>query len=142
MLISLPKSSFRALLFAVGIVLAALTAAAEVSASETIAWRLLQPGLEYATVVLPPVPGSSDTQLHVVRVNPRIAHLRGLMASEHGNTPRTAGQWCTEFGLSAAINLGMFKMDGITNVGYARNGAHRNNPGWNSYQAVLALLPS
>jgi len=95
-----------------------------------ISWQLLQPGVEYA----------SPDKLHIVRVDPARATLTVALASELG-APRTAAEWCRASNLSVAINLGMFQLDGRSNVGYLRHGSHANNPRWNDYNAVLALNP-
>jgi len=96
-----------------------------------ISWRLLQPGIEYAT----------PQNLHVVRIDPARVKLTVALASEHGATPRTAAEWCRNSNLAVAINLGMYQTDHISNVGYLRHGKHLNNPRWNDYQSVLALGP-
>ena len=100
-------------------------------AAVALSWRLLQPGVEYAT--------SGD--LHIVRVDPARATLTAALASEQKTEARTAAQWCRASHLAVAINLGMYQVDGHSNVGYARHGSHLNNPRWNSDQAVLALGP-
>ena len=96
-----------------------------------ISWRLLQPGVEYAT----------PQNLHVVRIDPARAKLTAALASEQRTAPRTAAEWCRASNLAVAINLGMFATDNRTNVGYLRHGKHVNNPRWNAYQSVLALNP-
>jgi hypothetical protein len=94
-----------------------------------LAWRLIQPGVELASV----------EQLHVVRVDPAQARLTVALASEEKGAPRTAAEWCRASHLSVAINLGMLQGDGRSNVGYLRHGKHINNGRWNDYGAVLAF---
>ena len=121
----------------IGLVLLALVAGGEARGVE---WRDLQPGLEYALLPLASAETGSRGELHVVRIDPQRAHLRALMASELGGQPRTAQRWCEEFGLSAAINLGMYQEDGLSNVGYARNGSHVNSRRWAStYKSALGF---
>ena len=96
-----------------------------------IAWRVLQPGVELATV----------DGLYVVRVDPARAKLTALLASETQSQPRTAAEWCKTSGLAVAVNLGMFQNDQRSNVGYLRHGKHLNNRRWNSYASILALNP-
>lgn len=103
--------------------LAALTAAA------ALAWRLVQPGVEMATT----------GTLTVVRIDPAQARVTVALASEEKTAPKTAAEWCRAKHLSVAINLGMFKDDHRSNVGYCRHGAHLNNGSWNGYGSVLAL---
>jgi phosphodiester glycosidase len=104
-------------------------ALATAGSAQPVAWRTLQNGVELATI----------GPLYVVRVTPPQAHLTVALASETGSGPRTAADWCRTAGLAVAINAGMFKGDGRSNVGYLRHGSHENNPRWNDYQAVLAI---
>lgn len=98
-------------------------------AAVALAWRLIQPGVEFASV----------EQLSVVRVDPAQARLTVGLASEAKVAPRTAAEWCRASHLSVAINLGMFQNDGRSNVGYLRHGKHVNNGRWNAYGSVLAF---
>jgi len=106
-------------------------------------WQALAAGVEAATFTLPldkpaPVAGSSPL-LHVVRIDPSTAELRAHLASEPGERARTAAAWCHEKGLVAAINLGMYKDDLVSNVGYARKAQHRNNGHVNDYRSFLGF---
>jgi len=64
-----------------------------------------------------------------------------VMASAHDRKARTAGAWCDGEHLVAAINLGMYRDDHLTNVGYARSGAHVNHPHLTQYQSALLFGP-
>jgi hypothetical protein len=104
-------------------------------------WRALVPGVEYRAFGHANLSGA-DPRLHVVRIDPERAELRALMASELDGKSRTARSWCADFGLSVAINLGMYQTDQRSNVGYARNGDHVNSPRWASkYKSALAFSP-
>lgn len=121
----------------IALTLLALLATGEAWAIE---WRALQPGLEYAIVPLASQQTSATGRLHVVRIDPARVELRALMASEVDGGPRSAGRWCEDFGLSVAINLGMFQEDGLSNVGHARNGDHVNSRRWAStYKSAFAF---
>lgn len=100
------------------------------------AWRVIQPGVEYAEIT------ADSGPLHVVRVDPQRARVRAALASEKNVPPQTAHDWCRTSRFAVAINLGMFQSDQRSNVGYLRNGTHRNNARWNSYRSVLAVNPS
>jgi hypothetical protein len=105
-----------------------------VSGDAAPAWKTVQPGVEYAVV---------GDGLHVVRIDPRRAPLRAVMASSGDRKKRTAGQWCRERKLAVAINLGMFRDDNLTNVGHARAPGHVNNPRWSTkYKTALAFGPT
>jgi len=124
-------------------------------------WQPVSAGVETATFALPLAkqgvaadaggagrPGephaageASSALLHVVRIDPAVAELRAHLASEPGERARTAGAWCQEKGLVAAINLGMYKDDLVSNVGYARKAQHRNNSHVNDYRSFLGFGP-
>lgn len=127
-----PISAFAALIFS------------QVHAAEpALAWKTLQPGVEYAVAAdsgKPPHPG--DASLHIVRIDPAVATLRAEMASARDGRNRTAQAWCRETGLSVAINMGMYLTDYRSNVGYARIPGHVNNARWNTYRSALAFGPS
>lgn len=102
-------------------------------------WSVLQPGVEYG--VLHP-PGAPEDAFHVVRVDPTRARLVAAMATARDRRPRSAGAWCEQERLLAAINLGMYLDDHLRNVGYARAGPHLNQPRWNpKYRSVLVFGP-
>jgi hypothetical protein len=99
------------------------------------AWKVLAPGLEYAT--------TGDEPLHLVRVDPRRASLEAVMASAGDGRPRTAADWCRTRHLAVAMNLGMYRDDKRTNVGHAHLPGHVNNASWNAkYNSALAFGPT
>jgi hypothetical protein len=107
------------------------------------AWKTLQRGVEYAALGDGAAPaGDVDGRLHVVRIDPKQAPLQAVMASAVDRKPRTAGGWCRERKLAVAINLGMYRDDGLTNVGHAHAAGHVNNGRWSGkYKSVLAFGP-
>jgi Phosphodiester glycosidase len=111
------------------------------AASEIVPeWRALAAGLSYAVMTLDESPSWGDGKLHVVRIDPELASLRAEMASEHDGRSRTASDWCDDRDLAVAINMGMYQTDYSSNVGYARDGAHLNQPRLVSkYKSVLAF---
>jgi hypothetical protein len=120
--------------------------AAHGGAGMPIDWRLLQPGVEYAAIAAADDRGGgggtapADGRLHVVRIDPARAPVQAVMASAGDGRRRTAGEWCRARGLSVAINMGMYRQDGRTNVGYARQREHVNNGRWvRTYRSVLGL---
>ena len=117
-----------------------LLAAPTPAAPAPTSWRPLAPGIEYGVLSIPATPvAGGDGRLHVVRIDPARARLRAHMSSEPGEHLRTAGAWCDDKRLVAAINLGMYQDDHRSNVGFARKGAHLNNPRFNEYRAYLAF---
>jgi Phosphodiester glycosidase len=117
-------------------VLLSLAGASRPAAAADPTWRTLQAGVEYAAL------GAAET-LHVVRIDPSRSALVAHFASAEDRRARTAAEWCRFKGLAAAINLGMYAQDGLTNVGHAHAGRHVNNPRWASqYKSALGLDPS
>jgi hypothetical protein len=113
-------------------VLVVLVCLASPANAAPIVWKTLQPGVEYATL---------DT-LRVVRIDPSNAKLTFALASEHDRQPHTAADWCKRGKLAVAINAGMFKDDGVANVGHLVDGEHVNDARWvSSYKSALAFGP-
>lgn len=132
---TMPVNMMRSL----ALLLALLSTASSAPPAPTVQWQPLQKGVELA--IIPMAASGGSGSLYVVRVDPRRAHLQVALASETGAGKRTAGEWCQKAGLSVAINLGMFKSDQKSNVGYLRHGTHLNNGRWNAYRSVLAARP-
>jgi hypothetical protein len=118
-----------------------LIALASAASGQQIAWKAIQPGVEYASVTAGTMTSGKPGQLHIVRIDPAIAKLTVALSSETGREPLTAGQWCRIAKLSVAINAGMFQADHRANVGYLRHGKHLNNPSWNDYRSAVAIGP-
>jgi hypothetical protein len=110
-----------------------------------LSWKLLEPGLEYATVEAPgppPLSLSIDAHIHLVRVDPQVRSLEAVMTGARDGRPRTAAEWCRERHLAVAINMGMYETDGRTNTGYARRPKYLNNGHWAAkYKATLGFGP-
>ena len=106
-------------------------------------WRSLGPGVDYTTLTTSTSPSSSDATFHVVRVAPEMARLRLLSVTVEGGEARTAGAWCDEEHLLAAINAGMYQSDLVTHTGYLRIGASVNSDSWTKrYNSLLLLDPA
>ena len=114
-------------------------------APKKLKFKRLQLGVEYAAPLIAgatlPV-AVADRRLHIVRVDPTKAKLRALIAGRLDGKQRTAGQWARRHKLAVAINLGMYRHDHLTHVGFLRAGRHENNRRWTStYQSVLVFGP-
>ena len=106
-------------------------------------WRKVDEGLSVAEFDFPMKSNAQDSKLTIIRIDPKLYSFKLLCASEHARTKMTARKWCEKFSLIAAVNAGMYQMDGFTNVGLMKNYSHINNPKLNNiYKAVLAFNPS
>jgi hypothetical protein len=105
-------------------------------------WQQVDHGLELGIfkATQPTVVG--DRKIHVVRIDPEKWVFKLLAAADHGGKARTAKQWSTEFGLVAAVNAGMFQMDGLTNVGYMKVGGKVYNSRINDDNTFIAFGPT
>ncbi|MCX6872517.1 MAG: hypothetical protein NTW21_01735 [Verrucomicrobia bacterium] len=87
-------------------------------------------GLHYAEFDSPQKADAGDSNMLVVRADPRLHDLQLLCLSELGDQPQglTVRQWAEQHGLVAAINADMYQPDEKLNVGYVQNFAHKNSP--------------
>ena len=105
-------------------------------------WRTLEPGLELATFTIPRGKPGGTAQVEILRIDPEHWNLEVAGRSVGGESKgATAAEWCRTYGLTAAINAGMFATDYLTHVGYLRHrdkvmSAHRN-----AYRSVVAFDP-
>jgi Phosphodiester glycosidase len=105
-------------------------------------WRTLEPGLELGTFTISRGSWGGKAELTVIRIDPERWILEVAGRSTGSETKSvTAGDWCRKYGLTAAINAGMFATDYVTHVGYLRHrdrvlSAHRN-----AYRSVAAFDP-
>lgn len=111
--------------------------------AQGLQWRELQPGVELAVIPVESAEGPGDKRLTVVRIDPVRAPLRAVLAVEQRDkAARTAGEWCQVERLAVAINLGMFREDQRSHVGYLRRGAQEHSARWvSTYQSALAFSP-
>ncbi len=86
-----------------------------------IAWRELEPGLQYAEFE------SAGFSLTALRIDPVRFDFVLCAAGRGDGKPRTLGEWCSSEGLHAAINASMYLPDGLTSTGYMRDGDYVNN---------------
>lgn len=122
-------------LLSIAVALATFAASGQVLAGPAD-WHKLQDGVEYATF------GEAGQRLHVVRIDPNRAPLVAVMTKAGDKQPRTAGRWCRERSLVVAINMGMYQIDHLSNVGHAHAPGHVNNAHWASkYKSVLVFAP-
>lgn len=107
---------------------------------QAIAWKNLEPGLDYALFDAPIKSSHADSKIDVLRISPDhfSFELQCMEQKKTGSKPMD--QICKENNLLAAVNAGMFKLEGNfqTCTGYMKNGIYINNPTFNtSYKNVF-----
>jgi len=107
-------------------------------------WEKLSEGL-YLGKFAPKIKSKiCSHEIVILKIDPDFYSLKLLSASEHDRRPRTAKQWCKEFGLVAAINASMYQMvDPLKSTGYMKNYKHFNNAYINpAFGAFLLFNPA
>ena len=112
------------------------------SKQESIVWKNLEIGLDYAIVDASAKSTHADSKIDVLRINPAYFsfELECMEQKKSGN--KKIDQICKDNNLIAAINAGMFKLEGNfqTCTGYMKNGTYTNNATLNpSYKNVFAF---
>lgn len=127
------KAAHRALL-----ILLLLSAAVPAHAD----WRELETGLEIGRFDSRTRTAAPDGDLFVLRVEPRIFALQLLTTGRDAEAPeRDVADWCADFDLVAAINAGMYQVDGRTHVGFCKVAGEVVNRFANDYLSVAAFDP-
>jgi hypothetical protein len=106
-------------------------------------WQKLENGLYIGTFEPKKRSKIYHEKIVVLKIDPKVLSLKLGLASAHGRKLRTAKQWCTEFGLLAAINASMYQSsDFLKSTGYMRNYDHVNNAHIHKdYGALLLFNP-
>ena len=111
-------------------------------ATDPTSWTTLEPGLELANFPTNHPGIGGDSTVAVLRADPALWSLDLLsMTDPPGGLRLTARQWCREYGLTVAINGGMFDLDYQTHVGYCSAHGHTNSSTVTEYQSVAASNP-
>jgi len=109
---------------------------------ETDIWLNLEPGLEVGRFNPDLRVADPLGELVVLRVDPHLWDLKILLRKEaQGDRPRKPMQWCEEFDLTAAINLGMYQEDYSTTVGFCMVDSVVTNRAKNRYLSAMAFDP-
>jgi hypothetical protein len=139
------KLALRSLLILLFFFSSAITGEAQQKGSgqkpgQDTGWQQLAKGLELGTFLAPQPAAVGDSQVRVLRIDPKYYRFRLLNASAIKNgVPLTPKQWCRQNGLIAAINPSMFQTDYKTSVSLMRTKTHTNNPRLSKDMTILAF---
>jgi len=105
-------------------------------------WQLIAPGMELRWVAAKTPSPVGDSQIAVLRIDPKTWDLELVGQSRTGDSAgKTAREWARAHDLAVAINAGMFLPDYKTHVGYMESHGHVNSSRINGYQSVAAFDP-
>lgn len=116
--------------------------AATSSKKQVIEWNQLETGLEYVSFEAISKSSHGDSKIDVLRINPSFFSFELECMDQKKTGNKKIDQICKENNLIAAINAGMFKLEGNfqTCTGYMKRGNYINNPNLNpSYKNVFAF---
>ena len=111
--------------------------------AEAQAWQKLQDGLYLGEFDPKMKSRICNHKIVVLKIDPKLYSFKLLSATECNRKPRTAKQWCNEFGLLAAINASMYQnMEPLKSTGYMKNFKHFNNSYINpAFGALICFNP-
>jgi hypothetical protein len=105
-------------------------------------WISIADGLDMARFPTSEKASSGDSTIVIIRIDPSLWTIRLLAGSETGDADgMSAKKWCESYGLTAAINAGMFDLDHTTHIGYMKSRTHTNSTHLNSYLSAAAFDP-
>ena len=107
---------------------------------QTIAWENLEPGLDYALFDAVTKSSHGDSKIDVLSIDPDYFSFELQCMAQKKTDSKPMDQICKENNLLAAVNAGMFKLEGNfqTCTGYMKKGPYINNPTLNpSYKNVF-----
>lgn len=113
-------------------------------AKTPIKWKEIDNGLLYAEISSPVKSSHGDSKISVLKIDPKQYNLKMVCASEEKTINKAIDQWSKAKNLLAAVNAGMYKLDGDYTqcTGYLQNYNHINNGVLNrTYNAVAAFSP-
>jgi hypothetical protein len=97
--------------------------------SDTVEWKQLADGLDYAEINGPHVSKYSDSKVCILKINPDFFDFSLVVASQYDSSLKTIKEWCDTMHLTGAINAGMYSLkDHISGVGFMQCFDHINNP--------------
>jgi hypothetical protein len=110
--------------------------------SITITFQELEEGLSYASIDLPVKSSCSDLKIDILKIDPAYFKFDLICAGQKGNNSKPIPSWVNENKMLAAVNAGMFKLDGSfnTSTGFMKNKKYVNNATLNpAYKSIFAF---
>jgi len=83
--------------------------------------------------------GSSE--ITIIKIDPNIYDINIFSSDRYDHENLTVEEWSKTYGLTIAVNAGMFQSDYSSNVGYMKESEYINNPYINHYQSIAAFNP-
>jgi hypothetical protein len=126
----------------IGVIVVTVLLAGGALAGEPLPWLEIEPGLEATRFDTRSRQSAAKGDLVVVRIDPQRWDLRVLTAArDGGDEERNVRQWCEDFGLTLAINAGMFREDNAAHVGFLQIDGEIVSRYPNDYRSAAALDP-
>jgi hypothetical protein len=114
----------------------------EAARAATDQWRQIAKGLAVVEMQIPQKASVGDSRITVIRIDTAFYSFDVFCAAASDSVNRTVREWCEEFGLTAAVNAGMYAKDYRTHVGYLRKDSLLLGLGFRKdYKSVLASRP-
>jgi hypothetical protein len=94
-----------------------------------IEWKQLETGLYYALFDATSKSSHADSKIDVLKIDPKYFSFELQCMEQKKSSNKKIDQICKEHNLLAAVNAGMFKLEGNfqTSTGYMKNGGYTNN---------------
>ena len=106
------------------------------------AWRVIEPGLEFAAFPSPKQSIVGDSKIRVLRIDPEKFEFRLINSSAIGDKKNfSAKNWALKYGLIASINASMYQRDRQTSVSLMRTKNHVNNSRISKDKVMLGFDP-
>lgn len=97
--------------------------------SDSVEWKHLADGLDYAEIAGPHVSKISDSKVSILKINPGYYEFTLVVSTQFDSIQKTIKHWCDTMNLTAAINAGMYSLkDHISGSGFMQTYGHINNP--------------
>jgi hypothetical protein len=106
-------------------------------------WTELAPGMEYKEMAAPLKSYIGDSQLSILRFDPKKVGADFYMATEKKIKPLNAYQWADSFRLNVVFNASMYELSKpLQSRGFLKARGHANNPEFReNYRSAIVTNP-